>query len=134
LKRPGGSAGCDFLCSRLLSFDLSGHTVPQQACFHTPVRKIGRKAHVGRFLTVVSLLSYGINTMAKDNYHVTTFTVDPRTADAIDHLKESFGVKTTASVLRKAIALARIAARNSDETGIITIEGPKGKEQVTLVG
>ena len=84
---------------------------------------------------VVSLLSsYGIQTMAKDKDHVTTFTVDPRTADAIDHLKESFGVKTTASVLRKAIALAQIAARNSDETGIITFDGPKGKQQVSLVG
>jgi hypothetical protein len=79
----------------------------------------------------VSLLNGNGDTM--DKSFVTTFTVDTRTAEAIDSLKEAFGVKTTAAVLRKAIALARIVARNADEDGIVSIEGPTRKEQVTLV-
>ncbi len=44
----------------------------------------------------------------------TSFQVDPGTAEAIDELKGVFGVTSNTAVIRKAIALARVAARNSD--------------------
>ena len=44
----------------------------------------------------------------------TSFQVDPGTAAAIEELKGVFGTTSNTAVIRKAIALARVAARNSD--------------------
>lgn len=44
----------------------------------------------------------------------TSFQVDPGTAEAIDELKGVFGVSSNTAVIRKAIALARVASRNSN--------------------
>jgi hypothetical protein len=57
----------------------------------------------------------------------TTFEVDAATLAAIAELKEKFGVKTNAAVLRKALALARLAAKNSGEDDAITIVTPDNK-------
>ncbi len=51
----------------------------------------------------------------------TTFVIDDATAEALEELKEEFGVKTNAAVIRRALALARIAARNADEDDTLTI-------------
>ena len=50
----------------------------------------------------------------------TSFQLDTGTAEAIEELKVVFGVSSNTGVIRKAIALARIAARNSD-TGDNTV-------------
>lgn len=44
----------------------------------------------------------------------TSFQLDSGTAGAIDELKEVFGVSSNTAVIRKAIALARVAAKNSN--------------------
>jgi hypothetical protein len=44
----------------------------------------------------------------------TTFQVDETTLNALSELKETFGVRTNAQVIRKALAFARIAAQNAD--------------------
>ncbi len=61
---------------------------------------------------------------------VTTFEVDERTLQTIQELKEAFGVKTNAAVIRKSLALARIAARRADADHTIDLSG----EKVSLVG
>ncbi len=44
----------------------------------------------------------------------TSFQLDDGTAKAIEELKDVFGVGTSTAVIRKAIALARVAARSRD--------------------
>ncbi len=45
----------------------------------------------------------------------TSFQLDPGTATAIEELKGVFGVTTSTAVIRRAIALARVASRNASE-------------------
>jgi hypothetical protein len=56
-----------------------------------------------------------------------TFEVDNATLAAIDSLKEMFGVKSNAEVIRKALALAKVAAENA-EGNELTIVVPFGLE------
>jgi hypothetical protein len=52
----------------------------------------------------------------------TSFQLDPGTAKAIEELKGTFGVTSNTAVIRKAIALARIAANNqNDDEGTVTL-------------
>jgi transaldolase len=44
----------------------------------------------------------------------TSFELDEGTADAIDKLKAVFGVTSNTAVIRRAIALSRVAARAAD--------------------
>lgn len=65
----------------------------------------------------------------------TTFEVDAATLSAIAELKEKFGVKTNAQVIRKALALARVAAQNADSENALTIISPRdGQKKVLLAG
>lgn len=50
----------------------------------------------------------------------TSFLLDEGTAQAIEQLKKEFNVTTNAAVIRRAIALARIATRNSDSDKVVT--------------
>ena len=54
---------------------------------------------------------------------MTSFVVDDYTSKAIAELKKSFGVKTNAGVIRKAIMLASIAAEHAKEDNTIIIAG-----------
>ena len=54
----------------------------------------------------------------------TSFQLDNGTAEAIEELKGVFGVANSTAVIRRAIALARVAARNSDS----------GDNTVTILG
>lgn len=65
----------------------------------------------------------------------TTFAVDDDILKALAELKVEFGVKTNAQVIRKAIALARIAVRNADSDRELTIVSPDQQiKKVMLIG
>lgn len=65
----------------------------------------------------------------------TSFVIDDKTAEAIEELKAALGVKTNAAVIRKAIALTRLAARGADADHTITIVDKDNNERkVLLVG
>ena len=66
----------------------------------------------------------------------TSFQVDPGTAEAIDELKGVFGVTSNTAVIRKAIALARVAARNSDadDKTVTLIDKGGDKLKISLAG
>ena len=65
----------------------------------------------------------------------TTFEVDAATLAAISELKSAFGVSTNAAVIRKALTLARVAARSSDEDNSITIVDPNNvRTKILLSG
>ncbi|HEX3917824.1 MAG TPA: hypothetical protein VHW60_10840 [Caulobacteraceae bacterium] len=66
----------------------------------------------------------------------TSFQLDPGTAKAIEELKEAFGVSSNTAVIRKAVALARIAARNENPAdGTVTVLDINGAPvKVSLAG
>jgi hypothetical protein len=59
----------------------------------------------------------------------TSFVIDDRTAEILESLKKEFGVKTNAAVIRKALALANVAARSADADHTVTILDKDRKEQ-----
>jgi transaldolase len=66
----------------------------------------------------------------------TSLQLDPGTIKAIEELKGVFGVTTNTAVIRKAIGLARIAARNSnaDDDTVTIVDGTGEQIKVSLVG
>ncbi len=62
----------------------------------------------------------------------TTFQFDERTLDNIDKLREVYGVTSTAAVIRRALAVASVIARESTPDGQITIKG-KGEPLTLLI-
>ena len=60
----------------------------------------------------------------------TSFNLDKETGDAMEELKKVFGVSTNAAVFKRAIALARLSARNADENDNFTLLRPDGREMV----
>lgn len=54
---------------------------------------------------------------------ITSFDVDERTAELLARLQKTFGVKTNAAVIRKALALANIASQHAAPDHTITISG-----------
>jgi hypothetical protein len=66
---------------------------------------------------------------------VTSFDVDERTAELLAQLQKTFGVKTNAAVIRKALALANVASRQADADNTITIgSDAKPAVKVSLAG
>jgi hypothetical protein len=63
----------------------------------------------------------------------TSFEVDAATLAAIAELKDRFGVKTNAQVIRKALALARVAAQNADSDNALTIVAPNSEHKKILL-
>jgi hypothetical protein len=63
---------------------------------------------------------------------VTSFDVDERTAALLAELQKTFGVKTNAAVLRKALALANVASQYADADNTITITPGEGKPAVKV--
>jgi hypothetical protein len=63
---------------------------------------------------------------------VTSFEVDERTVELIARLRETFGVKTNAAVLRKALALANVASQHAGSDHTITISSDNGKPPVKV--
>ncbi|MFZ1965272.1 MAG: hypothetical protein WAU78_17715 [Roseiarcus sp.] len=51
------------------------------------------------------------------------FAVTGETLDLIEHLKKTFGVDTNTAVLKRALALARVAAGNQRDDHTVTIVG-----------
>lgn len=66
----------------------------------------------------------------------TSFQLDTGTAQAIDELKDVFGVTSNTAVIRRAIALARVAARNANtEDQTVTLLNKDGVQlKIALAG
>jgi hypothetical protein len=69
---------------------------------------------------------------------VTSFEVDERTAALLADLQKTFGVRTNAAVIRKALALAKVASQHAGADNTITIapseDGTKPAVKVSLAG
>lgn len=65
----------------------------------------------------------------------TTFVIDDATENALEELKGRFGVKTNAAVIRKALALARVAAQNAGPDNSVTIlDQNQNQTKILLAG
>ena len=66
----------------------------------------------------------------------TSFQLDTGTAEAIEELKTVFGASSNTVVIRKAIALARIAARNSDagDNTVTLLDKDGDRLKISLAG
>ncbi len=64
---------------------------------------------------------------------VTSFEVAERTAAVLTELQKKFGVTSNAAVIRKALALANVAARHADTDNSITLAPSDGKPAVTVL-
>lgn len=62
------------------------------------------------------------------------FVTDENTDAALYKLQEVFGVNSKAQVIRKALALAMVAANHRDENGMVTIRGKDSEVKVSLRG
>jgi hypothetical protein len=68
---------------------------------------------------------------------VTSFDVDERTAALIEQLRTTFGVKTNAAVIRKALALANVASQHANSDNTITLastDDGKPAVKISLAG
>ncbi len=63
----------------------------------------------------------------------TSFQLDAGTAQAIEELKGILGVTTSTAVIRKAVALARIAARNASTEDTVTLLSRNGEKLNVLL-
>jgi hypothetical protein len=63
----------------------------------------------------------------------TTFQADDGVLKVIAELKDTFGVSTNAQVIRKALALARVAAENAGPDNSVTILSPGANPEKTKV-
>ena len=62
----------------------------------------------------------------------TTIQFDDHTQQEIDKLKRVFGATTTASVIRKALALAVLAADEADANRSVTIAGRSDRQPLRV--
>ena len=62
-----------------------------------------------------------------------SFVVDEATAETIEELQKDFGVSTSAAVIRKALGLALVAARNAGKDHTITILDEDGNKQKIIL-
>ncbi len=66
--------------------------------------------------------------MGSNDARQISLTVDERTLQSIEELKRELNVTSTAAVIRRALALARFAARSADEDNMVTILDKDRKE------
>lgn len=63
----------------------------------------------------------------------TNFVVDANTAQLLQDLQATFGVTNNAAVIRRALGLAKIAARHAGPLKTVTIKGSEGEEETVLL-
>ncbi|MFQ5973702.1 MAG: ribbon-helix-helix protein, CopG family [Alphaproteobacteria bacterium] len=62
-----------------------------------------------------------------------TFTVNEQTQEAIEELKKELNVSSTAAVLRRALALTRVATQNAGDDHTLTIIDKNNEKQKILL-
>lgn len=63
----------------------------------------------------------------------TSFVLGPDALQALEQLKRTFGVTSSADALARALTLAGIAAKNADDKNELTIVTKDNKEQKILL-
>jgi hypothetical protein len=64
----------------------------------------------------------------------TSFEIDEKTAEALENLKKVYGVSSKAAVLKRALALAVLAAKYADgDSNLRIISAENGKDREVAV-
>lgn len=63
---------------------------------------------------------------------VTTFNIDEKMGQSLEDLKEHFGASSKAEVLRKAVALLKIAMESEAADGSITIRKDNVDQKIII--
>ena len=63
---------------------------------------------------------------------VTTFNIDEKMGQSLEDLKEHFGASSKAEVLRKAVALLKIAIESEAADGSITIRKDNVDQKIII--
>ena len=63
---------------------------------------------------------------------VTTFNIDEKMGQSLEDLKEHFGASSKAEVLRKAVALLKIAMESEAADGSITIRKDNVDQRIII--
>ena len=63
-----------------------------------------------------------------------SFSINSKTSRLIDSLKDDFNVTSTAAVIRRALALARICVEYKDEDNAVTFIDKNGKKRAIVLG
>lgn len=63
---------------------------------------------------------------------VTTFNIDEKMGQALEELKEHFGASSKAEVLRKAVALLKIAQESEAADGSIIIRKDNADQKIII--
>ncbi len=61
-----------------------------------------------------------------------TLEYDEKTEAVLEELKDFFGVKSKAEVIRRALAVTRSTTRLADDHHVVTITEPKTNDRVKL--
>ena len=64
---------------------------------------------------------------------VTSFNVDQKLDQALEELKKHYGASSKAEILRKAVALLKVASENEQADGSIVIKTAQNKDMKILV-
>jgi hypothetical protein len=65
---------------------------------------------------------------------LTSFEIDPNTAETLENLKRIYGVNSNAAVLRRALAIALIASKHvDDDNNILFIRRDGDSDKEVLV-
>ena len=62
-----------------------------------------------------------------------SFVVNDQVLKTLEELKQTFGVTTNAAVVRKALALARVAAQNAGQDHTVTIVDRNNKSHKVML-
>ncbi len=61
-----------------------------------------------------------------------TFRIDDTTLETMQMLKWQLGASTDEQVLQKALALAKLATENADDSGNVTISSTDGPRRINI--
>jgi Ribbon-helix-helix protein, copG family len=66
--------------------------------------------------------------------NVTSFTIDSKSRDALDELRQTLNASSNAEVIRRALTLLQLAARTTDNDGRVILREKNGAEREIIMG
>jgi Arc/MetJ-type ribon-helix-helix transcriptional regulator len=66
--------------------------------------------------------------------NVTSFTIDSKSRDALDELRQTLNASSNAEVIRRALTLLQLAARTTDNDGQLILREKNGSEREIIMG
>jgi len=65
---------------------------------------------------------------------VTSFSIDSKSREALDELRQTLHASSNAEVIRRALTLLQLAARTTDKDGQVILRSKDGAEREIIMG